>query len=90
MLHVKLMAMKQRTRCKQIVCPFIHPQPLDGVNLKGKCRTLCKFDLMHTPDLLGLVKRSDIEIMQKVYLFKLSELIVFSYGQSDIKDELRC
>ena len=30
------------------------------IKLKGKtCRTLCKFDLMHTPD------RSDIEIVQK-------------------------
>ena len=29
------------------------------IKLKGKtCRTLCKFDLMHTPD------RSDIEIVQ--------------------------
>ena len=28
MLHVKLMAMKQ---CKQIFCPFIYPQPPDGV-----------------------------------------------------------
>ena len=35
------------------------------IKLKGKtCRTLCKFDLMHTPDLLGWVKRSDIEIVQ--------------------------
>ena len=32
-----------------------------------KSRTLCKFDLMHTPDLLGWVKRSGIDIVQKVY-----------------------
>ena len=69
--------MKQRTQCKQIVCPFIHPWPSDGV-IKSKhffsevghvaygktCRTLCKFDLMHTPDIFGWVKRSDIEILQ--------------------------
>ena len=30
------------------------------IKLKGKtCRTLCKFDLMHTPVILGWVKRSD-------------------------------
>ena len=35
------------------------------ITLKGKkCRTLFKFDLMRTPDLLGRVKRSDIEIVQ--------------------------
>ena len=36
------------------------------IKLKGKkCRTLCEkiFDIMHTIDLLGWVKRSDIEIM---------------------------
>ena len=27
MLHVKLTTMKQRTQCRQIFCPFIHPQP---------------------------------------------------------------
>ena len=38
------------------------------IKLKGKkCRTLCKFDLMHIPDLLGLVKRLDIEIVKNVY-----------------------
>ena len=58
---------------------------------KGKkCRTLCKFDLMYTPGLLGLVKMSDIETVQKVYLIELSELIVFSYDQCNIKDGLRC
>ena len=31
---------------------------------RKKCRTFCKFDLMHTFDLLGWVKRSDIEIVQ--------------------------
>ena len=61
------------------------------IKLKGKdCRTLCNFYLMHTPDRLGLVKRSDNEIMQKVYLIELSELVVFSYDQSDIKGGLRC
>ena len=35
------------------------------IKLKGKkCRTLCKFDLMHIPDLLGWVKTFDIEIVQ--------------------------
>ena len=28
------------------------------------CRTLCKFDFMHTPDILGWIERSDIEIVQ--------------------------
>ena len=28
------------------------------------CRTLCKFDLRHTPDIFGWIKRSDIEIVQ--------------------------
>ena len=89
--------MKQRTQCKQIVCPFIHPRPPDGVKRSklffwrrswcichyGKtCRTLCKFDLMHTPDIFGWVKRSDIE--------KLSELVVFDYGSSDTQYDLRC
>ena len=31
MLHMKLTGMKHRTPCKQIVCPFTHPPPLDGV-----------------------------------------------------------
>ena len=31
MLHMKLTGMKHRTPCKQIVCPFTHPSPLDGV-----------------------------------------------------------
>ena len=74
--------MKQRTHCKQIFFPFIHPWPPDGVKrskhfflkymyvmshikLKGKTwRTLCKFDLMHTPEIMGWVKRTNIEIVQ--------------------------
>ena len=28
------------------------------------CRTLCKFDLKLIPDILGCVKKSDIEIVQ--------------------------
>ena len=76
MLNVKL-RMKQRTHCKHIFCPFVHPQPKIGskgqniffsteshvaYQIKGKkCRTLCKADFMHTPD---LGKRSDIEIVQ--------------------------
>ena len=58
--------------------------------LKGKtCRTVCKSDLMHIPDILGCVKRSDIEI-DKYILIKLSELVVFDYGLSDTQDGLRC
>ena len=41
---------------------------------------------MHTPDLLGWVKRSDIEIV----LIKHSELIGFAYDLSDTQDGLRC
>ena len=42
------------------------------------------FDHMHTPGLLGLVKRSDIEIVP------LSILIGFGYDLSDSQDGLRC
>ena len=64
--------MKQRAQCKQIFCPFIHPWPPDGVkrskqvmmHIKLKNIKLSKFDLMHTPDIFGWVKRSDIEIVQ--------------------------
>ena len=42
------------------------------------------FDLMHTPGLLGWVKRSDIEIVQ------ISILIGFGYDLSDTQDGLRC
>ena len=46
---------------------------------------------MHTPDLLGWVKRSDIEILQlSIYLIELSELIGFDYDLSDTQDGLRC
>ena len=39
------------------------------IKLKGeKCRTLCKFDLKHIPDLLGLVKRSDTETVPELIL----------------------
>ena len=31
MFHIKLTGMKQRTQCKQIFCPFIHPQSMDEV-----------------------------------------------------------
>ena len=39
---------------------------------------------MHIPDLLGWVKRSDIEIVQ------ISILIGFGYDLSDTQDGLRC
>ena len=37
---------------------------------------------MHIPDLLGWVKRSDIEIVQ----IELSDLIDFGYDLNDIQD----
>ena len=43
---------------------------------------------MHTPDLLGLVKKSDIEIVQ--ISIELSKLIVFDYGVNETQDVLRC
>ena len=30
-LHIKLMEIKHRTPCRQIFCPFTHPQPLNWV-----------------------------------------------------------
>ena len=46
-------------RSKYILKVMLH------IKLKDKkCRKLCKFDLMQTPDLLGWVKKSDIEIVQ--------------------------
>ena len=46
---------------------------------------------MHTPDILGWVKRSDIEICADKYiLIELSELVVFDYGLSETQDGLRC
>ena len=30
MLHIKLTGMKHRKPCKQLFCPFTHPQPLGG------------------------------------------------------------
>ena len=61
------------------ILPFIHPRPPDeakrskqffsevghvAYQIKGNtCRTLCKFDLMHTVDILGRIKRSDIKIV---------------------------
>ena len=62
------------------------------IKLKGKkCRTLCKFEIMHTPDLYGWVKTSDIEIVQKsIFFIELSELVVFDYGLSDTQDGLGC
>ena len=62
------------------------------IRLKGKgCRTLCKFDLLHTPDLLGWLKKTVIEIVEiSTILLKTSELIVFGYDLSDTQDGLRC
>ena len=47
---------------------------------------------MHTPDIVGWVKRSDIEIVNiSIYsLIELSEFIVFDYGLSDTQDGIRC
>ena len=58
------------------------------IKLKGNtCRTLCKFDLMHTPGLLGWVKRLDIEIVKTS---ELSELVVLSdYGPCGTQDDFR-
>ena len=77
MLHVKLAGMKQRTQCKLIFSPFnsqmgqkvetfyFLKKVMLHIKLKRKkCKTLCKFDLMHNPGLLGWVKRWDIEILQ--------------------------
>ena len=56
------------------------------IKYKGKkCRTFNAsnlLDLMHTPDLFGWVRRSDIEL-----LIELSELICFGYDMSDTKME---
>ena len=93
MLQFKSIGMKRRTPCEQIVYSFTHPRPLDGVRRSNKSeghaakeRSVEHYarkmiDLMHTPDLLGWVKKSDIEIVQiRVYLFELSDLIGFGYG----------
>ena len=49
------------------------------------------FDLFRTPDLLGWVKRSDIEIVQYKYiLIELNNLIGFGYDLSDTQDGLGC
>ena len=69
MLHILLIGMKHRTTCKQMFCLFTQPRPLYGVK---RSNIFCEegyvaikmFDLMHTPDLLGWIKRSDIEIVQ--------------------------
>ena len=46
---------------------------------------------MHTPDVLGWVKRSsDIEIAQISNLIELSDLIGFDYDLSDTQDGLKC
>ena len=36
LLHVKIAEVDQRTQCKQIVRPLIHPRHPDGVNINGK------------------------------------------------------
>ena len=48
------------------------------------------FNLMLTPDLLGSVKKSDIEIVPKSFLIELSSLIGVGYNLSDTQDGLRC
>ena len=53
-----------------------HQAPTNGLKLYIRAVIKCKmFDLMHTPRLLGSVKRSDIEIVQ------ISILICFGYDQ---------
>ena len=78
MLHVKLNGNIAENTMQANILPFYTPKtPRWGqykfflkmvmlhIKLKGKkCRPLCKFDLMHTPDLFGWVKTSDIEIVQ--------------------------
>ena len=45
---------------------------------------------MQTPDLLGCIKRSDIEIVQiRLFLIERSELIGFGYDLSNTQDGLR-
>ena len=44
------------------------------------------FNLMLTPDFLGSVNRSDIEIVPKSFLFELSGLIGVGYNLSDTQD----
>ena len=92
----KLTAMKQRTQCKQIFCPIIHQLCLKGQNNffseeghvayqkeRSEEHYASKMlDLMHTPDLFGWVKSSDIEIVQTsihCILIELSELIGFGW-----------
>ena len=95
--NIKLMGMKHRTPCRQIFCPFTHPQPLDGVkrtklfflkvifhiNTMYKEKSLehytsKMFDLVHTTDLLGLVKRSDIELCRLVFWLNLVTLLALA------------
>ena len=70
MLHIKLMEMKRRTPCKDWVKRSKHFFFLKKAMLHIKLQRSVEhyaskmFDLMHTPDLLGWVKRSDIEIVQ--------------------------
>ena len=74
------MGMKHRTPCKQIFCPFTHPwmgskgqnifyEELVMLHIKLQGKSLehyasKMFDCMLTPDGLGMVKGSDIEIVQ--------------------------
>ena len=45
------------------------------------------FDLMHTSDLLGWVKRSNIEIVQTLIEFR--DMTGFDYDLNDTQDGLR-
>ena len=48
------------------------------------------FDIMHTHDILGWVKRPDIEIVQSIILIELSDLIGFGYDLRDTQDGHKC
>ena len=58
--------------------------------LKTSHYAIKMFDIMHTPGLLGLVKKSDIDCADKYSLNELSDLIGFGYDLSDTQDGLKC
>ena len=55
--------------------------------MRNKCKILCKFDLMHSHDLLDWLKRPDLEIVQISILILI---LVFSYDLSDTQDGHKC
>ena len=74
--------------------PFYTPSiPVWGQNIFFRRRLCCishyaikMFDLMHTPDILGWVKRSDIEIVQ----INIIWLNLMTWSLSDYQDGLKC